>query len=72
MKLLKEFEDSLSDNQYPQIKKTKKTGRFGKWRDLPQLNKILSVFKRKSENEVASDEVKSEDSENKENKESKE
>lgn len=30
MKLLKEFEDSLSDNQYPQIKKTKKTGRFGK------------------------------------------
>ena len=30
MKLLKEFEDSLSDNQYPQIKKSKKTGRFGK------------------------------------------
>ncbi len=30
MKLLKEFEDSLSDSQYPQIKRFKKTGRFGK------------------------------------------
>ncbi|MDE7079983.1 MAG: J domain-containing protein, partial [Clostridia bacterium] len=30
IKLLKEFEDSLSDSQYPQIKKSKKTGRFGK------------------------------------------
>lgn len=30
MKLLKEFEDSLSDSQYPQIKKTKKSGKFGK------------------------------------------
>lgn len=30
MKLLKDFENSLSDGQYPQIKKSKKAGRFGK------------------------------------------
>ncbi|MDE6189397.1 MAG: molecular chaperone DnaJ [Clostridia bacterium] len=30
MKLLKEFEDSLSESQYPQIKKIKKSGKFGK------------------------------------------